>query len=66
MDVQKILEIENAPEIKVESDQENQNGHCKSILKNIMPYDVIIKRPYHKIRGWIAQRQVSKLMHRRS
>ena len=35
MDIQKILEIENAPEIKVESDQENQNGHCKSILKNI-------------------------------
>ena len=35
MNIQKILEIENAPEIKVESDQENQNGHCKSILKNI-------------------------------
>ena len=35
MDIQKMLEIENAPEIKDESDQENQNGHCKSILKNI-------------------------------
>ena len=42
------------------------NTQLRIILKNIMPYDVIIKRPYHKIRGWIAQRQVSKLMHRRS
>ena len=42
------------------------NTQSRIVLKKIMPYDVIIKRPYHKIRGWIAQRQVSKLMHRRS
>ena len=27
---------------------------------------VVIRRPYHNIRGWIEQRQVSKLMHRRN
>ena len=35
MDIQKIIEVENIPEIKIESYEENPSGDNKSILKRI-------------------------------